>query len=226
MVRGILFDLDGTLFDRESAIRDLLIDQHQRFSADLFDLPCDTYIARILALDAHGHGDKTVAYRQAAREFALPVSLAERLTTDFWSRYHSFCRCFPDVLPALNELRHRGLRLGIITNGTVRIQEPAIRQLGLFGIMDTVHISEREGVRKPDREIFERALRALDVNAGEAWYVGDHPDVDVRGAVAAGLTAVWKRTSYWPEPGVPHRAIGGLDELLTWIPAAGGVLPN
>jgi putative hydrolase of the HAD superfamily len=118
------------------------------------------------------------------------------------------------------------VRLGIVTNGTVRIQEPAIQRLGLSGIIDTVHISEREGVRKPDREIFERALRALDVNAGEAWYVGDHPDVDVRGAAAAGLTAIWRRTMHWPEPDASHRAIDRLDELLPWIPMPVRTLPN
>lgn len=158
MVRGVLFDLDGTLFDRESAIRDLLIDQYRRFRAGLSHVERDTYVARVLELDAHGHGDKTVAYEQAAREFALSASLAEELTTDFWSAYHSFCRCFPDVLPTLTELRNRGLRLGIITNGTVRIQEPAIQRLALSDMMHTIATSEREGVRKPGLVLFELRL--------------------------------------------------------------------
>lgn len=96
MVRGILFDLDGTLFDRDAAVRGLVIDQHLRFSEALSHIPRDTYLARVLDLDAHGFGDKTAAYQQVVADFALPGSLAAALTADFWDRYHSFCRGFPD----------------------------------------------------------------------------------------------------------------------------------
>jgi putative hydrolase of the HAD superfamily len=219
MVRGILFDLDGTLFDRDAAVRELVIDQHVRFAATFSDIPREVYLARVLDLDAHGHGDKTAAYQQVVSDFALPGSLAAALTADFWDRYHSFCRGFPDVLPVLKELRERGLKLGVITNGVVRIQEPVIRHLGLADLLDVVLISEREGVRKPDRQIFERALRLIDLRAEDTWYVGDHPEVDVAGAAGAGLSAVWKRTPHWPVPDPRHRQIDGVVELLSLVGA-------
>ena len=123
-------------------------------------------------------------------------------------------------MPVLAELRGRGLKLGVITNGSVQIQEPVIQSLGIAGLLHTVLISEREGARKPDREIFHRALRTLGVDPDHAWYVGDHPEVDIAGASAAGLEAVWRRTTYWPEPHPPHRTIDSLDELLWLIPGA------
>jgi putative hydrolase of the HAD superfamily len=124
------------------------------------------------------------------------------------------------VLAVLAQLREHGLRLGIITNGTVRIQEPAIQRLGLSRLMDAILISEREGIRKPEPEIFARAVRTLGMDRSETWHVGDHPEVDVRGAADAGLTAIWRRTSYWPEPNAPHKAIQDLSDLLPWIQAA------
>jgi putative hydrolase of the HAD superfamily len=225
MVRGILFDLDGTLFDRESTVRELLQEQHQQFRSALGKVSSGIYVARMLELDAHGHGDKGAAYQRAAIEFDLPEDLAVNLVADFWSRYHSLCRCFPEVLPVLAELRDHGLKLGIVTNGAVRIQEPAIQRLGLASLMNSIHISEREGVRKPAPEIFARAVRALEVDREETWHVGDHPEVDVRGAVDAGLTAICRRTSHWPEPNAPHEAIQDLRELLPWVRAecTGGV---
>lgn len=217
MVRGILFDLDGTLFDRDAAVRELVIDQHLRFAAAFSDIPRDVYVARVLDLDTHGHGDKGAVYRQVVAEFALPSSLAGVLTSDFWNNYHSFCRSLPDVLPTLRELHRRGLKLGVITNGAVRIQEPMIVRLEIAEFLDVVLISEREGVRKPDREIFDRALRQIDLRAEDTWYVGDHPEIDVAAAAAAGLSAVWKRTSYWPAPDPKHRQIDGMAELLTLV---------
>lgn len=127
---------------------------------------------------------------------------------------HSFCRCFPEVPAALAGLRSNGVKLGIITNGTVAMQEFKIYQLGLAELVDEVLISEREGLRKPDRQIFERALLRLGVAAGETWFVGDHPIIDMRGAFDAGLTAVWRYTPYWSQPEVPSREIWSLDELV------------
>lgn len=70
------------------------------------------------------------------------------------------------------------------------MQEQKIRQLGITDLIDEVLISEQEGSRKPDRKIFERALARLRILPAEAWYVGDHPLVDVHGAFEAGLTPV------------------------------------
>ena len=92
-------------------------------------------------------------------------------------------------------------------------------RLEIAALMDVVMISEREGVRKPDREIFDRALRRIDLPAEDTWYVGDHPEIDVAAAAAAGLSAVWKRTSYWPAPAPKHRQIDGMADLLTLVGA-------
>jgi phosphoglycolate phosphatase-like HAD superfamily hydrolase len=130
-MQAILFDLDGTLFDRESAVRDLLAQQYRSFAVELADVSEAAYVARVLELDAHGHGDKAAAYRQVGQDFALSERLAASLAADFWATYHSFCRGFPEVSLALLELRKRGFRLGVVTNGLVQVQEPVIRRLDL-----------------------------------------------------------------------------------------------
>lgn len=214
MVRGILFDLDGTLFDRDAAIRALVTDQHSRFSGPFAGVDLATYLGRVLELDAHGHGDKVTVYQQVVAQLALPPALAAVLAMDFWERYHAFCKRSPESLSVLTELRRRGFKLGVITNGREEIQGPVIRRLGLTELLDVTLISEREGVRKPDRRIFERALARLDLRPEDAWYVGDHPGTDVAGAVGAGLSAVWKRTPYWPTPDCRHLEIDDLSDLL------------
>ena len=54
-------------------------------------------------------------------------------------------------------------------------------------------ISDAEGVSKPKRQIFDRALERLNVTPAHAVFVGDHPEVDVAGVRAAGMRAIWHR---------------------------------
>lgn len=71
-------------------------------------------------------------------------------------------------------------------------------------------------MRKPDAEIFRRALARCDVAAEHAMFVGDHPVADVEGAQLAGLRAVWKFVPYWP-PVVEAPAIRQLSDLLALL---------
>jgi hypothetical protein len=59
----------------------------------------------------------------------------------------------------VGNLRAKGMKLGILTNSSVRMQERKIHQLGLAELFDEVVISEREGARKPDPQIFDGRLR-------------------------------------------------------------------
>jgi putative hydrolase of the HAD superfamily len=77
-------------------------------------------------------------------------------------------------------------------------QRRKIAALGLATTFDEILVSEEEGVRKPDAEIFRRAVQRCGVAAHEAVFVGDHPVADVEGAHLAGLIAVWKFVPYWP----------------------------
>lgn len=220
MTKCILFDLDGTLFDRDSAVRELVTSQYKRFSEALATVPEDVYVDRVLALDAHGYADKVDVYQRALGELGLPATLGNVLVGDFWAAYHRQTRPFPDACSVLSELRSHGLKLGIITNGSVAVQEPVIARHGFAALMDVILISERECTWKPDPEIFRRALRSLDTRADEAWFVGDNPESDIRGAAAAGLTAVWRRTPYWPKPTAPHRTIDRLPDLVPLVLAS------
>jgi putative hydrolase of the HAD superfamily len=103
--------------------------------------------------------------------------------------------------------------LGLVSNGRAFLQGAVLRALEIEIFFDAVLISEAEGVRKPDAEIFHRALRRLDVGAEEAVYVGDHPEADICGARDAGLKAVWKRNRFWAPPILHDGVIDGLEEL-------------
>jgi putative hydrolase of the HAD superfamily len=212
--KAVLFDLDGTLYDRDTSFLELVQFQYHTFGAELEGVSYEVFVRRVVELDEHGYVDKAVVYRDVATQFGWPQTLGEHLNAHFQDTYAAFSRCFPEVPSALADLRAHGMRLGIITNGSTRMQEEKIRQLGIAPPIDDILVSERERLRKPDRRIFGRAIERLGVDATDAWYVGDHPEVDIRGAFDAGLTAVWRRTSYWQAPDVPCHQITALDELV------------
>jgi putative hydrolase of the HAD superfamily len=95
----------------------------------------------------------------------------------------------PEADAALALARARGLRVGVISNsnGTVRA---LLAALGLARHLHFVIDSFEVGVEKPDARIFSLALAEAGVAPGEAVYVGDLYSVDVRGARAAGLSAI------------------------------------
>lgn len=98
-------------------------------------------------------------------------------------------RRVPDGLrEALAEARSMGLRLGVVSNSEGKLRQ-LFEHVGLDDAFEVVVDSALEGVRKPDPEIFHRALRRMGVSSTRALYAGDIPLVDVDGARAAGLHA-------------------------------------
>lgn len=222
MVTGVLFDLDGTLYDRDSAVRAVFAAQYRAFQGVLGGIDPERYVARLLELDEHGHADKRTAFGRLVRELGLDSALGDELTEHFREVYPTFGAPFPDALPTLRELRERGIALALVTNGRADTQAAKVARLGLEPFLDATLISESEGLRKPDRRIFERALARIGVAPEHAWHVGDHPMADVAGAHAAGLTAIWRHVPYWPEPACQAFTIHQLSELLPLLAKGSG----
>jgi putative hydrolase of the HAD superfamily len=95
-------------------------------------------------------------------------------------------QAFPDVAPAIEDLRSRGLRLVCVSNWDVSLTE-VLERCGLDGMLDGVVTSAGSGSRKPDPVIFSQALEIAGCSADEALHVGDTREEDVAGADAAGI---------------------------------------
>ena len=102
---------------------------------------------------------------------------------------HLWSSVAADTHAALGRLRAAGLRLGVVSNSDGRVEE-ALRAADLLRYFDVVIDSALVGVEKPDPAIFRAALDVLDVEPGEALFVGDLYEVDVVGARAAGMSGI------------------------------------
>jgi HAD superfamily hydrolase (TIGR01509 family) len=123
----------------------------------------------------------------------------------------------PDVIPALEAMRARGLQLVVVSNanGTLRAHMDRLRMTPLF---DTVLDSADEGVEKPDPRFFRIALQRSGARPESTIHVGDLYHVDVVGARSAGLRGVLlDEASLRPDADCPR--VRTLNELVERIGA-------
>jgi hypothetical protein len=81
--KAVLFDLDGTLFDRDASFLRLVEDRYDCFAADIEGILREVFVRRVVEMDGHGHVDKAVVYRDLARELCLSETMGEYLTVHF-----------------------------------------------------------------------------------------------------------------------------------------------
>ena len=125
----------------------------------------------------------------------------------------------PNVLDVLRELSEVAT-LAVVTNGFDRVQSRRVRESGILDFVEDVFVSEKMDSEKPNRKIFDAALRALGVeNREHVLMVGDSLSSDVQGGVNAGLDTCWYNPNHAENPGkvVPTYEISSLEELYPLV---------
>lgn len=214
MIRALLFDLDETLLDRTQSLTRFIQAQYQRFYPHLQHIPFDLFQQRFVELDARGTVWKDKVYQQLLIEHEIIGIGWEELLDDYVRYFADSCVGFPHLYEMLRDLKVCGYALGIVTNGRSPFQERNIDALGIRPYFGAVLVSEAEGVRKPDAEIFLRAAARLGVRADETVFVGDNPQADIAGAQRCGMKAIWFTARGIGECAFADGVCGGLDEIV------------
>ena len=178
----VIFDLDGTLLDT-------LEDLRNSVNAALaeFGLPLRT-LDEVRCFV--GNGVRKLMIRAVPQGEEHPKF--EQIFDYFKKHYGVHCNDttepYPDVIHLLNELKARGIRMGIVSNKI----DSAVKELANIyfeGYMQSA-IGEKEGVaRKPAPDTAVHAMMELDVTPEHALYVGDS-DVDIATAQNAGMECI------------------------------------
>jgi putative hydrolase of the HAD superfamily len=121
---------------------------------------------------------------------------------------------FPDVVPALRELRAAGHRLVVVSNWDCSLPE-WLGPPGLLELVDGVVSSAEVGAAKPDPAPFLRGLELAGVGPADALHVGDSPENDLEGARAAGVRGVLVDRAGTAPPALP--SVSSLREVSSLV---------
>jgi putative hydrolase of the HAD superfamily len=238
VIDAVLFDLDDTLFDHAHCARSALqavrrvhpaLDQvdegelESRHSAILEELH-----ARVLTGGIDLDSARRERFRRLLESAGAVVDdgVAQRAAAAYRDCYIRSWREVAGATALLDALRARDVRVGVVTNNLAKEQMAKLAFCGLDGRVDAVVISEEAGVTKPDPRIFRLALERLGVERDRVVMLGDSWEIDVRGAVAAGIRAVWfnpmGRSRPSPLPRVPEiRSLEPVAAVLSILLGAG-----
>jgi len=195
----IVFDIDGTLMDHRAAA-DAGLDSYLRLIGAEPTLSLhNTWIrAERKHFTAWREGELSFTEQRRLRMADLLKALGktvggeaqlDQLFDSYLAEYERAWRTYPDAPPCLEELRNRGFKLAVLSNGDARQQDLKLERIGVRKFFSRVLTSDSLGAAKPHREAFDRAAEVLNAPSAELTYIGDDVEVDVLGARAAGWQA-------------------------------------
>ncbi|MFG2434617.1 HAD family hydrolase [Streptomyces sp. NPDC048508] len=212
MIRAVVFD-----------VGECLVDETREYGtwADWLGVPRHTFAAMFGAVIAQGRD-----YRETFQAFRPGFDLygeREKRAQAGKPEWFGEDDLYPDVRPALAELRQAGVWLAIAGNQTVRAGG-LLRELFSDNV-DLIGTSDDWRASKPDPAFFARVAEVVPFDVGEILYVGDRLDNDIRPASDVGMHTALIRRGPWgtiqqhdPEADtLPTMRIDSLSELAEKI---------
>ncbi len=198
MIKGVVFDLDHTLFDRYATFEEcapLWYERFQKYMAHGLGIE-DVTVTMTYADKNYNHfGWGTVLqYLNESGFFREPMELDE-YEEYIYEGFSKFAVPFTFTDDLFEKLWNMDLKIGLITNGSEEVQQAKLKMLGFERKFDEIIICSTPEMRKPNLLPFETMAQKLKISPNELMYVGDHPKNDVDASRRAGYTPVWVRTS-------------------------------
>jgi phosphoglycolate phosphatase len=209
-VRGVVFDLDGTLIDGYDGVASGV--NAARAAFGLGALSADELRGRV------GRGlshlmEEVVGPEKAAEAVQIFRGVYDRVCVDQ-------TRPAPALRETLAALRTRRYRLSVASNKPAPYSRRILDRLGVSSMFDAIEGPETAGKLKPDPAMIDACLSAMNVRSDEALYVGDM-ELDVEAAARAGVAVVLVcggSSSKEALAGTGHPVLATLSELLEVLP--------
>jgi YjjG family noncanonical pyrimidine nucleotidase len=203
MLKGILFDLDDTLFDHRHSSRSALAslqnkyDCFSRLTLDEFEkehltLLEEIHLNQVLTGEYSIEEARAERFRRMFKKFGNNDydTLAYESAEHYRDVYQDSRRLITGAVELLRKF-HGKLKIAIVSNNLLDEQIGKLKHLGIDKFFDAIVVSEEVGVTKPDPLIFQTALDRISCAANEVIMVGDKWNVDIIGATNLGIKSIW-----------------------------------
>jgi len=228
----LLLDLDNTLWDFDGNAEEALAELFHRHK-----LHIRTSHSVHHFIETYKGINKSYWKRYEAGEIAKDLLRTGRFIDTFralgipdeehpenvWDEYLEICpvmtRMMPGAMTFVKEMKEYFV-IVLLTNGFEKTQRTKIQACGLVDYVDLMISSEAAGIAKPDKGIFEIALKTAEEKWGKfncVFYAGDTWETDVAGGVNAGIRTCWYNhtASEMPQDETAHHPLflGAYDSL-------------
>jgi putative hydrolase of the HAD superfamily len=236
MVKAILFDLGGTLFDLAPVNKIDMFRAGARRTYEYlrvrgYDLPSFSWYFRsafaIVLWSYFWQKMRGSEFRSLPaierRCWRLNIFPDKEMLNDLgWEAYApqvGYTIIEPELLDTLDLLRGRGVKLGIVSNTFVPAHalDRHLEMIGLLPYFPVRVYSGELGCRKPGQRIFRIALDQIEAIPEETVFVGDRISTDMIGARRAGMMTVFKSPA---RPARLHHSIDHVIERVAQLPEA------
>ncbi|MDO5556259.1 MAG: HAD-IA family hydrolase [Clostridia bacterium] len=208
MIKNIFFDMDETIYAEKNA-KIKAESQVTEFIAKSLNISYeevnDKYIKVKKEIFSKTQTDpnrnsRTNWYESLLENLNCKIIEPKLLSKKYWDVVKSNIELFEDFKLILPELK-RKYNLYIITDELREIQNEKLLVLGVKNDFKKSISSTDVGKIKPNKEIFEYALRETNSVKEDSLMIGDNPSRDIEGAKRAGIKTVWlKRGKYYFYP--------------------------
>jgi len=214
MIKGVIFDMDGTLLDSMPHWR--TVSSGYIRSKGLEPAP---------DLDAKLAGASLIEGSTHLRDHYLPHMTAEDILDEVGGHivdvYAQNVPAKPGAIEALRGLKAQGVKIALATASERRHSDPAFIRLGVFDCFDGLYTCQQAGHGKTDPAVFLLAAREMGLAPHEVAVVEDAPYALKTAREAGFLTvAVPDPTADWAEAqAIAHHSLASLEDwevMLTW----------
>ncbi|MFN6499491.1 MAG: HAD family hydrolase [Nostoc sp. DedQUE01] len=226
MVQAVFFDLDDTLIDHNTAIRNAASKLFNKFIPNS-EHSLIVFQEQWISLTRKWYKKfyaKQVSFQESGRERLKEAFLnyghhfsnteADTCLSEYWEDYISQCQLFDDVVECFVQLQQ--YKIGVLTNGQEAQQLEVLKRCGILPVLNIVVTAEAAGFAKPAPQIFQYACAKLGVQQTQSVYVGDNLELDAIAASNAGLIGIWLNRHHNNLGTYPLtiKQLNGLNQLL------------
>lgn len=151
----------------------------------------------------------------------LELDLCKEAMNIFYTEYRNYVRTEKNICQTLEIIRSKGYRIGVISNSCLydEVMINCFKKVGIDKLIDCFTFSYYLKVSKPKREIFEIALKRMNIDPDQAIMIGDNLISDVEISKQLGLISVWFNNKRCPNNSniIPDLEISQLFQINDYI---------